>query len=218
MHCQGFAVLTLLPRTLTRLLLSLRDLRSWKDKTVADVFAATLARHPDKPAILFEDQQWTFRELDCFANQVAHFFLEQGLKKDDTVAMFMENCPEYIGLWLGLSKIGVKASFINYNLREAALLHCLLICNPKAIVYSASLGEAVKAVHSDISDDLHSMMFAVRGAPSLHQARELDKVLKGVESGSPPPLKDSTIHGMFSLISTCICCILGNGHRPLLIC
>ena len=89
---------------------ALSDLKSTikTHKHIHNVFTATVSRHPEKTAILFEDRSWTFRELECFANQVGHFFLEQGLKKGDTVAMFMENCPEFVGLWLGLSKIGVK--------------------------------------------------------------------------------------------------------------
>ena len=189
-----------------RLLASLRDLRSWKDKTVADVFSATVTRHPDKQAILFEDQCWSFRKLDSFTNQVGHFFLDQGLKDGDTVAMFMENCPEYIGLWLGLSKIGVKGSFINYNLREAALLHCLLICQPKAIVYSASLEEAVKAIHSEITGDLRGKMFSVRGDPSLDQSRGLDGELCRMELSPPPPLKNTSIHGILIFSPTHFTC------------
>ena len=105
----------------------MKDFKSWENSTVADVFSETVSRHPDKPAILFEDQCWTFHQLDCFANQVGHFFLEHGLKKGDTVAMFMENCPEFVGTWLGLNKIGVKASFINtiFVRQLSSLSECL---------------------------------------------------------------------------------------------
>ena len=178
-----------------KLIAALRDLRSWRNKTVADVFSETVARHPDKNAILFEDQCWTFRQLDSYANKIAHFFLEHGLKRGDTVAMFMENCPEYIGLWLGLSKIGVKSSFINYNLRESALLHCLCICEPKAIVYSASLGEALRAVHIDLDEAIHDSIFSIRGDPSLYRSRGLDGELYGISTDPPPPLEGASIHG-----------------------
>ena len=51
----------------------------------------------------------------------------------------MENGLEAIGIWLGLSKIGVISTLINTNLRHQPLAHCINVSNSKAIVYSASL-------------------------------------------------------------------------------
>ena len=153
------------------------------------MFSETVSRHPDKPAILFEDQCWTFRELDCFANKVAHFFLDRGLKKGDTVAIFMENCPELIGLCFGLGKIGVRSSLINYNLRETSLLHCLNICHPKAIVYSTSVGKALTAVQGDLDETLQQNIFSVGGNTS----DGLEAMMKSLSSDAPPREYDGIV-------------------------
>ena len=58
------------------------------------------------------------------------------LKKGDCVALFMENKPEYIGIWLGLSKLGVITALINTNLRTHSLKHvkyCLFFVKNIAI-------------------------------------------------------------------------------------
>lgn len=34
-----------------------------KDVTVADVFEQNCSKHPNKPCILFEDQEWTFSQV-----------------------------------------------------------------------------------------------------------------------------------------------------------
>ena len=153
------------------------------------MFSETVSRHPDKPAILFEDQCWTFRELDCFANKVAHFFLDRGLKKGETVAIFMENCPELIGLCFGLGKIGVRSSLINYNLRESSLLHCLNICHPKAIVYSISVREALTAVQGDLDETLQQNVFSVGGNTS----DGLEAMMKSMSSDAPPREYDGIV-------------------------
>ena len=173
----------------------LKDFEDWKDKTVSDVFSETVSRHPDKPAILFEDQCWTFRELDCFANKVAHFFLDHGLKKGDTVAIFMENCPELIGLCFGLGKIGVRSSLINYNLRETSLLHCLNICHPKAIVYSTSVGKALVAVQGDLDKTLQGNVFSIGENTFVKQSKNLIKEVERVSTEPPPRPKDSSSRG-----------------------
>ena len=103
------------------------------------------------------------------------------------MAMFMENCPEFVGTWLGLSKIGVKASFINCNLRKAALLHCLNVCQSKAIVYTASLGNGLKAVHGDLDDTLQRNCFSLEGDDLLLLASSnLETEMESMSTDAPP--------------------------------
>ena len=60
-------------------------------------------------------------------------------QEGDVVALFMENRSQYVGLWLGMAKIGVEAALINFNLRLEALVHCVTISNAKAVVFGAEL-------------------------------------------------------------------------------
>lgn len=61
------------------------------------------------------------------------------LQDGDVVALFMENRSQYVGLWLGMAKIGVEAALINFNLRLEALVHCVTISNAKAVVFGSEL-------------------------------------------------------------------------------
>lgn len=74
---------------------------------ISDLFQETVDKYPNKTAIIFEDRRITFRELDEMSNRIANLLRDAGLKHGDTAAMFMENCPEYMAVLLGLSKIGV---------------------------------------------------------------------------------------------------------------
>ena len=58
----------------------------------------------------------------------------------------MENRPQYVGLWLGMAKIGVEAALINFNLRLEALVHCVSISNAKAVVFGSELTSGMSAV------------------------------------------------------------------------
>lgn len=53
----------------------------------------------------------------------------------------MENRSQYVGLWLGMAKIGVEAALINFNLRLEALVHCVTISNAKAVVFGSELND-----------------------------------------------------------------------------
>lgn len=71
----------------------------------------------------------------------------------------MENRSQYVGLWLGMAKIGVEAALINFNLRLEALVHCVTISNAKAVVFGSELceGEWKVQEHKNISRDISRM-------------------------------------------------------------
>uniref|UniRef100_A0A8C6VZN4 Arachidonate--CoA ligase n=1 Tax=Nothobranchius furzeri TaxID=105023 RepID=A0A8C6VZN4_NOTFU len=120
--------------------------------TIPKIFAETVQRHGDKTALIFEGtgERWTFHQLDEYSNRVANLLLDRGFKEGDVVAIFMENRSEYVGLWLGMAKIGVEAALINFNLRLESLVHCVTISNSKAVIFGSELIDAVSEVHSSM--------------------------------------------------------------------
>ena len=54
----------------------------------------------------------------------ARWALDQGLAPGDVVALLMPNCPEYLAIWLGITRVGGVVALINTNLVGAALTHC----------------------------------------------------------------------------------------------
>jgi solute carrier family 27 (fatty acid transporter), member 1/4 len=60
-------------------------------------------------------------------------------RKGDVVALFMENRPQYVCIWLGLSKIGVITALINTNIKKEALLHSIKVSKAKALIYGSEL-------------------------------------------------------------------------------
>lgn len=109
--------------------------------TIPKIFAETLQKYGDKTALIFEGtgERWSFRQLDEYSNRVANLLLERGFREGDVVALFMENRSQYVGLWLGMAKIGIEAALINFNLRLEALVHCVNISNAKAVVFGSEL-------------------------------------------------------------------------------
>lgn len=63
------------------------------------------------------------------------------------MALFMENRPEYVCVWLGLSKIGVITALVNNNLVGDPLLHSISAVQPKCIIYGSALKDGTY-VHS----------------------------------------------------------------------
>lgn len=77
------------------------------------------------------------------SNRIAHVFDEAGFKRGETVALFMENRPEYVGIWLGLAKVGIVTALVNTNLRDKSLLHALNIVDAKAVIFGNDFAEGM---------------------------------------------------------------------------
>lgn len=116
--------------------------------TIAKIFQQTASKYPEKTALIFQGtgESWTFRQLDEYSNQVANFFYGQGFRSGDVVALFMESRNQYVGLWLGLAKIGVETALVNSNLRMEALLHCITISSSKAVIFGVEMMEGEGSV------------------------------------------------------------------------
>lgn len=80
-------------------LLVMIKLAEWRKWTVPKMFAATVKRIPDKVMFFFEDEVWSFKDVEEHSNRVARFFMERGLKKGESVAIFMENRPTFVTIW-----------------------------------------------------------------------------------------------------------------------
>ena len=184
-------------------MLMLRTTRTHKrsKKILSDLFEEQVKHSPNKPAIIFtnDERMWTFHELNEYANRVANYFTSLGLQKGDTAALFMDNSPEYIGLYIGLWKIGVIAAFLNYNLRHGSLTHCIRVAKSRALIFSSSLAGAVSDVWTDLesSMDVSRMSFAVCGDPEGGERsfKRLDRELQGVSTSPPPVLANKVFDG-----------------------
>ncbi|KFU89382.1 Long-chain fatty acid transport protein 1, partial [Chaetura pelagica] len=124
--------------------------------TIPKIFQDVVRRHPEKVALIYEatGEQWTFRRLDEFSNSVANFFHQEGFHLGDVIAIFMESRPEFVGLWLGMAKIGVEAALINFNLRLDSLVYCVTTSGAKAVIFGGELASAIAEVNGMLGKNM----------------------------------------------------------------
>ncbi|KAJ7994590.1 hypothetical protein DPEC_G00251050 [Dallia pectoralis] len=115
---------------------------------VLDRFLEQSVAHPDRAFILFENENYSYRDTDRRSNKIANALQKHcsGLRAGDTVALFMGNEPAFIFTWLALAKRGCAVAFLNHNIRSRSLLHCFNCCGAKVLIAAAELQEAVKEV------------------------------------------------------------------------
>uniref|UniRef100_A0A8P4G8J6 long-chain-fatty-acid--CoA ligase n=1 Tax=Dicentrarchus labrax TaxID=13489 RepID=A0A8P4G8J6_DICLA len=134
--------------TAIKIAMQLRKFKKQKPfYSILDRFLDKVARHPQKKFILFEDSSYTYSQADKESNRVARALSTHAkLKEGDTVALFLGNEPQFVWVWLALTKLGCTASLLNYNIRSKSLLHCFSCCEAKVLVAGADLRDAVEEV------------------------------------------------------------------------
>jgi acyl-coenzyme A synthetase/AMP-(fatty) acid ligase len=133
---------------------------------VSQVFRNWVKKQPNKECIVFDDKTWTFLDvinfenfsgriktknyyllkikMENYGNKIANLFSETfHLKRGDCIALMMENKPEHVGIWYGMSKIGVTTALINTNLRSKVLLHSIEVAKPKLVIYDEELEQGI---------------------------------------------------------------------------
>ena len=76
------------------------------DKCIHQLFEEQVERTPDHIAVVFEDQQLNYRELNARANQLAHYLQKLGVGPDVLVGICVERSLEMIVGILGILKAG----------------------------------------------------------------------------------------------------------------
>jgi len=73
-----------------------------KDKCIHQLFEEQVERTPNAIAVVFEEQQLTYHELNCRANQLAHYLQSLGVKPEVLVGICVERS---LGMIVGLLAI-----------------------------------------------------------------------------------------------------------------
>jgi malonyl-CoA/methylmalonyl-CoA synthetase len=97
------------------------------------LFRPSLVGAADRPSFEFAGESLTFGRLDAAANRLAHFLLVEGLAPGDRVAVYLENCPELLTVYLAAVKAGLVFTPINILYRAGEIGHILADAEPRAI-------------------------------------------------------------------------------------
>ncbi|MEH2088955.1 non-ribosomal peptide synthetase [Nostoc sp.] len=77
-----------------------------QDKCIHQLFEEQVERTPDSVAVVFENQQLTYHQLNCRANQLAYYLRSLGVGADVLVGICVERSLEMVVGLLGILKAG----------------------------------------------------------------------------------------------------------------
>ncbi|MEJ0090102.1 MAG: amino acid adenylation domain-containing protein [Limisphaerales bacterium] len=105
-----------------------------RDRCVHELFEEQAERTPEATAVLFGDQQLTYRQLNEHANQLAHHLLLLGVKPDTLVGILVDRSAEYLIGVLGILKAGGAYLPLDRDYPAARLQFMLADADAKVLV------------------------------------------------------------------------------------
>jgi amino acid adenylation domain-containing protein/thioester reductase-like protein len=105
-----------------------------KDKTVHGLFEEQVKKNEDKLAVVFEDENLTYNELNMKANQLSHYLIENGIKKGDVIALMLDKSIEYMIGVLAILKSNAIYMPLNKDIPDERLKYMLIDSSTKCIL------------------------------------------------------------------------------------
>ena len=117
--------------------------------TIATLIEDHAGRRPQQDAITFENQRYTYAQLNAQANRYARTLKAGGVGRGDVVGVLLDNRPETLIIVAALAKLGAAAAMCNTKQRGDVLAHSLGTVKPKAML----VGEELFDAYAEIRDE-----------------------------------------------------------------
>lgn len=172
-----------------RLLAWTRSVTPESETLVPDDFERAVDLHRNRVAFRFEGSLTTYGEFEARANKYAHWAIQQDLQPGDVVGLLMENRPDYVAAWVGLTKAGIVPALLNSNLEGESLAHCLNIVGARAMVAGAGFDAAIRSARPHLECDLE--IWSLSG----YEGQNLALELAAMPGRRPDRLRRETLRG-----------------------
>ena len=163
--------------------------------SLAHTFQESVEKYGEQNFIYFEEQTWTYSEINKAANILSNKLVNDGIVHGDRVVLFMENRPEYVISLLALNKIGAIEVLINTSLTGAPLIHCINSSDSKKCIVGAELMSSLEEVLDDINVKDNSNLYWVKDGDTYEcpqWASDLDKLIDKTKTETPEAIKNVT--------------------------
>ncbi|MCI4323186.1 MAG: long-chain fatty acid--CoA ligase [Thermoplasmata archaeon] len=109
------------------------------DVSLPDLIAGSVARWPDRAALIFYGRRWTYREFWELTGRVAAGLYRDGFRPRDRLALYLPNCPAYPIAFFGALRLGLEVVQVSPLYLGNDLEGLLVDSQPKGIVTLAML-------------------------------------------------------------------------------
>ncbi len=169
--------------------------------SVPERFDEISDKYSSKTALIFYGKKISYKELKDSVDRFAAALADLGVQKDDTVALYLLNCPQYVISYFAALKVGAKITPISPVYTSKEVKHQLSDSEARTVICEDMLYENVqrsgveldRVILSTISDYLPKLK-------KLFGKSALSKAYQGRSAPSPEMMKQAGLHSLKDLI------------------
>jgi long-chain acyl-CoA synthetase len=114
-----------------------------------EIIRGHAGRIPDKPAIIWYGRAITYGELDELSDRCAAVLAGLGVCRGEPVALFMQNCPQYVIAHLAIQKLGAIVSPCSPLFKSVELAYQLGDLGAKVIIAADNLLPIIESARGE---------------------------------------------------------------------
>jgi acyl-CoA synthetase (AMP-forming)/AMP-acid ligase II len=107
---------------------------------------------PDKTAIVFEGNRYTFSQLNERVNRLSNGLLKLGVKKDERIAFLQVNCNQCVETYFAVAKAGAIYLPLNFRAKEKELSYMLNTAEATTIVVGERYIPMIQSIQPECKD------------------------------------------------------------------
>ena len=116
---------------------------TWNYADAWEVVADTL---PDEIALIHGDRKVTWAAVDHRADHLARWLLARGVARQDKVALYLHNCPEYLEATFAAFKIALVPINTNYRYADSELVYLWENADAVAVVFHGTFVDRIEHI------------------------------------------------------------------------
>lgn len=116
--------------------------------SISDVLFANSCVDPDRTAIVSNNSEITYADLQTRTSCVANALLKHGIGRGDRVALLLPNCIEFVEAFFGITAVGAIVVPLNTRLHPTEHVALFKDCRPKLLIAHQDYGSTVTALRA----------------------------------------------------------------------
>lgn len=162
-------------------------------RTLPGLLRRQAERYGDRTWLSFEDQAFSFREIDQITDRLAHGLVGAGIAQGDHVGLIVDNRPEVLMLYFALGKIGAVTIPINTAAVGEQLAYFIDFFDVSTIVLEAPHVERFAALADHLPKVRRAITIDDPARLAGLETHRLEDLLAGPDHPFESPVSFSTI-------------------------
>ncbi|NOZ85550.1 MAG: long-chain fatty acid--CoA ligase [Deltaproteobacteria bacterium] len=117
---------------------------------LGEIFPVNAEKYPNKTCLCDESRSFTYKQTEERTNRLANALLGKGLNKGDKIAVLLENCIEFIEIYVAAAKAGLVVVPVNFRHVAEEVAFIADNADAKAFIVHEEWIEMIEGIKGDL--------------------------------------------------------------------